>query len=328
MFDYRITNNGANAITSVSIQIPYQNRFSVTPNTNVWPNASNQWFVQTSAPNAPTLSGSGSTGCSVPTVTEPTGVGGTPNGSIAFTCPAGSFTNGKVVDVMFVMQAPYDIGSEYVFPTTLNGTVTAAPQWSTADYLSVVLDAKLAIFVPTGPGASTILRPGVGSPAATSCVACTITQAPNGGSGSTIDFGALAGNFTGTNLINASVTSDANAGHGWTLYVSVDNNPINASTSAVLLQGQVNSASSSSSAGYTIPGTATSFASFPLQVINPAPSSANPVTPAGSSTIATYTGPAVPSRGALDTLMDFRVNGAGDASTPRTVNVTYTLVPN
>jgi hypothetical protein len=26
--------------------------------------------------------------------------------------------------------------------------------------------------------------------------------------------------------------------------------------------------------------------------------------------------------------MDFRVNAAGDVNTPRTVNVTYTLVPN
>jgi hypothetical protein len=261
-------------------------------------------------------------------VTEPTGAGATPNGSIAFTCPAGSFTNGKSVDVTFVMQAPYDIGSEYVFPATLNGSVTGTPQWSTADFLDVVLDAKLALFVPTGPGASTITRPGVGSPAATSCVACVITQTANGGSGSAINFGTLSGTFTGTNLVNASVTSDANAGHGWTLYVSVDNNPINVSTSAVLLQAQVNSTNSSSVAGYTIPGTATSFATFPLQVINPAPSTTNPVTPSSSSTIATYSGGAVPSRTAVDTLMDFRVNAAGDVNTPRTVNVTYTLVPN
>ncbi len=137
--------------------------------------------------------------------------------------------------------------------------------------------------------------------------------------------GALAGTFNGTNLVNASVTSDASGTHGWNLYVSVDNNPTNFTTAQALLQGSVNSASSSANGAYTItPAIKDTLVNLP--VVSPAPSGNNPNT-ALLQQLASFTG-GVLSRKAVDTLMNFRVNGAGDLNTARTVIVTYTLVPN
>jgi len=61
-------------------------------------------------------------------------------------------------------------------------------------------------------------------------------------------------------------------------------------------------------------------------VLNPSPSGNSPNT-AAMQQLATYTGGTL-TRKAVDTLMNFRVNGAGDVNTARTVVVTYTLVPN
>lgn len=323
VFDYRITNNGATAITSMTISMPYQNTFSVTPNNNTWAvTGSNVFFVQpmTSPKYKPTLSGTGASTCSVGTIVQATG---TTTGSIPITCTTG-FTNGQYIDVRFVMEVPYDIGSNYVFPTLLNGAVTGTPTTPLATTLGIVLDAQLTMFVPVAGGTSTISRPETGSTAATSCLGCLIT-ASTGAVPANINFGQLAGTFNGTNLVNASVTSDASGAHGWNLYVSVDNNPLNVQTSSALLLGSVNSASSSVNGAYTItPAIKDTLIALP--VVNPAPSGASPNT-AVLQKLATYSGGTL-SRGAVDTLMNFRVNGLGDVNTARTVIVTYTLVPN
>lgn len=324
-FTYRITNSGSTNITSVAITIPYQNTFSVTPSSSLWPNSTNQWQITAT----PTLSGTATTSsCSAVTYSSPTGIGGTPNGSISFTCPAGAFASGKYIDVTWPMKAPYDVGSTYTFGTTLNGAVAATPSATSANNLLVALDARLTIYVPTS-GSLAIARPGVGSTTTATCVGCTISGSTTTQSSGTaanasaanINFGTFTGTFTGTSLINASVISDAASPHGWNLYVSVDNNPNNSSTGTPLLQGRVNTTTSSAATGY-----ATSMTTWTnLPIVTPASLSS---TNAGTQIAQYYGSMRRGTNEALDTLMDFQVSGTGDGSTPRTVYVTYTLVPN
>ncbi len=323
VFDYRITNNGSTAITTMTIAVPYVNTFSVTPNNNTWAvPGSNVFYVQptTSALYKPTLSGTGAGTCTVGALTQDTG---TANGSIPITCTTG-FTNGQFVDVRFVMEVPYDIGSNYVFSTTLNGAVQGTPSTTLATTLGIQLDAMLTMLVPVSGGTSTISRPETGGTATSTCLGCTIT-ASSGALPATINFGAFAGTFNGTNLVNASVTSDASGAHGWNLYVSVDNNPNNFTSGTPLLQGSVNSANSSANAAYAItPAIKDTLINLPVD--SPAPSGNNPNT-ALLQQLATFTGGTL-SRKAVDTVMNFRVSGTGDLNTARTVVVTYTLVPN
>ena len=312
-FVYRLQNNGSTAITQATITIPNANRALTVPSATTWPNGTNPWLVTSAVTYAATSTVSG---CSAVTVVQPTAGAA---GSLSFTCPAGVFVGGKIADLAFTMQAPYDVGSDYQFDATLNGgAVTATPAYTASNWLQVVVDARLTMFIPNA--ALQISRPGNAGGAATATCPATCVFTPAAGvTPAQIDLGSFSGTFLGNNLMNASVISDAPP-TGWSLFVSVDNNPNNISTSTPLLSTRVNTANSSAAAGYSIVAPA-AFTAIPVIA---SPSVANPGLAISKYTGAVRRGP----NEAVDTLMDFQITGTGDLNTQRTVLTTYTLFPN
>ena len=312
-FVYRIVNNGSTAITQVTVAIPNANRALTVPSATTWPNGTNPWLVTSAVSYAAT---STVAGCSAVTVVQPT-AGAV--GSLSFTCPAGVFTGGKIADLAFTMQAPYDVGSDYQFDTTLNaGAVTATSAYTASNWLQVVVDARLTMYIPNA--ALQIARPGnAGGAATATCPAACVFTPAAGVTPAQIDLGSFSGTFLGNNLMNASVISDAPP-TGWSLFVSVDNNPNNISSGLPLLSTRVNAANSAAAAGYTVL-TGAGFTTIPVIA---SPSVGNP-----GLAISKYTGAV--RRGAneaLDTLMDFQITGTGDLNSQRTILTTYTLFPN
>ncbi|MDB5027454.1 MAG: hypothetical protein JWO66_1143, partial [Candidatus Eremiobacteraeota bacterium] len=201
-YTYRILNNGSTAITSVAITIPNANRALTVPAASTWPNGTNPWLVT----NTPTYAGSSTAtvgSCSAVTVVQPTSGA---VGSISFTCPAGAFPAGKAIDLSFTMSAPYDIGADYVFPTLLNGTVQGISAYTASNWIQIVADARLTMYIPNA--ALQIARPGnAGGAATATCPAACVFTPAVGATPAQIDLGSFTGTFTGTNLMNASVIS-------------------------------------------------------------------------------------------------------------------------
>ena len=144
----------------------------------------------------------------------------------------------------FNAKEPYQIGSEFDWRATVCAnhaqcatlSVGATPLWPTAEYVKVVVDARLSIVFSNGTpivGAAPMLpNPGPGgsgpggSTPNTVCPACTISSL---GATPVIDLGAFVGNAQFTDLIDAAVTSDVVGPDAWSLYVSIDANPLNGS---------------------------------------------------------------------------------------------------
>ena len=204
-YDYKTTNNGPQTITDATVTIPVDNRAgSIGTDTG-----GQNWKIA----NTPTAGS-----CTSVVVTQVT-TGSTPaNGSIVL---AGcSIAPGASVDVLFDAEAPYQIGNEFDWPATVCAvhascaslSVNATPQWTTAEYVKIIVDARLSIIFSNGTpvvGAPVSLpNPGPGgsgpggSTPSTSCGACSIASL---GATPVIDLGAFNGTATFNDMIDAAV---------------------------------------------------------------------------------------------------------------------------
>lgn len=233
-FVYSLSNTSAsgasNDVTSIVITIP-----GLDVAGNVGTDSSGQTWQITSAP---TLSGSGFSGCSVTSYSSPT-TGGS-NGQIAIGGSSCALTPGGTMNVTFDAKEPYEINDSYRFSASANdGAVVASETWTSATEMEILLSANLSVIVDPTPDAN------AGSNPTPNCASCTF------GTG-LIDFGSVTnpGSVLATDVEEVDVTTDAASPVGWQLYVSASTNPANTggSYSNVLLS-DVDSANSISGAG-------------------------------------------------------------------------------
>ncbi len=301
-FIYRITNTGANPLNSASIVIP-----NVTRGNTSGADSTGKYWTITSAPTVALSSGSsGTAGTCSGTLNAAQYSSATASSSGAISLSGCTVPSNGVITVTFTAQTPYLIGSDFLFSATVKSgaaQVTAQPSYSSSNAMLIVINGGLTILTP-GNGtvnAGNVLTAATGSGAtpATSCTGCGVTI----GSPTLIDFGAFSGTFTATDIVDASVMSDANSPNSWTLYISAGTNPSN------MLYAQVHTASSSSATNLTY--SATSMTLVPT------------TSPGLQLTTYTGTGRHAPS----DTIQNFQVQTGGNTS-PQNVTITYTLVFN
>lgn len=303
-FVYTVTNTGSTAIQGVTLTIPAQTRSGTNGTDNATGNGG--YFNITSTPTL-TYSG-GASGCAVAyTNVKPAGP---VNGNITLTgCTIPQ--NGGTVNITFVAQTPYLVGNEFTFPATITsgGTNYATqPTYTAANVLSVILNGTLTILTPSAgwvaPTQPNSLVPAdVSLSPQTNCISCRVLA----GSPTTLDFGIFNGTFNATDVMDASVRSDANSPNSWVLYVTTSpgTNPSNMLSTAI----DNGAARSTTHAGFTI----NQSAMTPVLTTTP------------GLQLSTYSGNAY--HGPLDSVMNFSVATGGNTS-PQTVTLTYTLVFN
>jgi hypothetical protein len=251
------------------------------------------------------------------------------NGSIALSgC---SIAPGASLDVTFYAKDPYEIGSEFDWPATVcsgagcSSPIGASPSWSTAEYIKIAVDARLSIVFWNGTavvGATPSLpNPGPGGSGAggshptTTCASCTIAAL---GTTPAINLGAFNGTVAFNDLVDASVISDAVGPDSWSLYVSIDANPLNAAAQNEFSM-KIDTTVMNPLSGYTIPGTVAAYFQ------PPATGSGTFPTASSGTLIGSYNGNA--HRSPIDSIHSFQVNNAGATGT-QGVTVMWTLIPN
>lgn len=298
---YSVVNTGSTNIDTVTVTIPHTTRSGSLGTDGATGNSG--YYDITSAPTLAYANGAKS--CTV-AYTNPTAAA---DGNITLTgctIPAG----GGAVNITFNAQTPYLIGSEFVFPTTVKngGTqVSAQSLYTASNVVSIVLSGTLTILTPAvgwvAPTQPNSVTPTAGSGAApvTNCVSCIVTA----GTPTTVDFGVFNGNFSATDVVDASVFSDANSPNNWVLYVTTapGTNPSN------MLATNIDVPTSSSTAGYTVN----------------VPALTNVATTTPGLQLSTYTGS--PYHKPIDSIMSYKVTTGGNTS-PQIVTLTYTLVFN
>ncbi len=313
-YDYRITNNGSIPITNATITIPAFNRAGGSGTDSGGQN----WQIV----GTPVASG-----CAV-SVTQVQSATPT-NGQIALSgC---SVAPGASLDVTFNAKAPYEIGSEFDWKTTVcNGggcssPVTASPSYGTAEYVKIVVDGHLSVIFSNGApvvgAAPSLPNPGPGgsgpggSTPTTSCAGCSIVSL---GATPVLSLGGIGGTTAFGDVVDASITSDAVGPDSWSLYVSIDANPLNGSGTKEFSM-KIDSSVMVPLSGYTVPAAVTS-----LFQPNATGSGVYPTTASGTM-LGTYNGSA--HRLPIDSIHSFSVNNTGGTGT-NSVTLMWTLVAN
>lgn len=299
-FVYTITNTGATTIDQMTITIPGSSTISVTAK-----DSGGTVFSISSASVALSAGSSGTASCSG-TIPAAQITNATPpsNGSIVLTgCtlkPLGTAT------ITFTTHAPYMIGNNFQFTTQVHSGTTwqaAAATYNGSDALQIIIDGRLTVLTPNagsiGGGNPLVASTGSGAAPSTACVNCSVIA----GTPNTVDFGAFSGTFTGSDVVDASVNSDANNPNNWVLYITAGTNPSN------MLSTKVDSATSTVTSGFTV---------------NQGTMGLVPTSSPGLQ-LSTYNGTARHSP--IDSIMSYQVATGGNTS-PQTVTVTYTLVFN
>jgi hypothetical protein len=299
-YQLTVNNTGSTTLNKIVVSIPHLTRSGTAGSDSHTANGG--YYDVTSVAIGYT---GGASGCSS-AIVNPTA---TADGTITLSgCTIPS--NAKVV-ITFNAQTPYLVGNEFTFGATVyQGTTafTATPTYSAANVISVVLNGTLTILTPASgwvaPTQPNSLKPidNTLSPQ-TNCVSCQVTS----GTTSLIDFGVFSGTFTATDVVDASVLSDANtiSSNSWELYVTTapGTNPAN------MLYTEVdNTAGRYSSPESVLQSTFT-------PVLSSSPGLA----------LSKYAGAAY--HGPLDSVMNYEVITGGNTS-PESVTLTYTLVFN
>jgi hypothetical protein len=310
-YTYKLTNTGSSTITSSTITIPNKTTSGLTGE-----DTSNQLWDITVAPTV-TIAGAGSSGtagtCSGTLTgahyTQPT-VGTA--GSIALTgC---TIAVGGTATITFTAIAPYMVSSVFQWPATVTGaaTVNASGTYIDANTVLIVLNGTLTIITPPNSGAvggANLVTAAANSGAtpATLCAGCSMTL----GTPNTVNFGNFNGTFTTTDIIDASVSSDAADTNSWELYVETSANPTGGSGQELATMDDTSH--SSSAAGYSI--------------LDSSYTTVSTVPNAGGTPLSSYS--SVARHHPLDTIMDFQVTIGGIVyAIPQNVTLTYTLVFN
>ena len=297
-YQLTVQNTGSTTLNKIVVTVPHLTRSGTAGSDAQTSNGG--YYDVTSA--AVSYTG-GASGCTSAIVNPTT----TADGTITLTgCTIPS--NAKVV-ITFNAQTPYLVGNEFTFLATVyQGATafTATPTYSAANVVSVVLNGTLTIVTPSvgfvAPTSPNSLKPIDNTLIpATACVTCQVFA----GTPTTLDFGVFSGTFNSTDVVDASVLSDANniSGNSWVLYVTTSpgTNPSN------MLSTDVDSTHSSTK-------------------LSVSQSTMTPVlTSSPGLQLSTYA--STPFHGPLDSIMNYQVATGGNTS-PETVTLTYTLVFN
>jgi hypothetical protein len=304
-YTFVVKNTGSTTLDTATITVPNTTRAGA--------NGSDTSGVYLTITSAPTVVLSGTS----------TGTAGTCAGALgaAQYASATSGSNGKILlsgctlkpgdsaTIAVTMKAPYTIHEDYLFNTMVQSgaaILSATPVYASANAVMIVLNGQLTIITPNAGwvnGANPLVSAvGSGATPATACVSCQVIT----GSPMTVDFGVFNGTFNTTDIVDASVQSDAASPNSWNLYVTTSPgaNPSN------MLLTQVDGTHSTVAAGYTVNlGTMTVVSSgLPgnlLSTYSPSGGRHNPV----------------------DTIMNYQVV-TGGVTTPQSVTLTFTLVFN
>jgi hypothetical protein len=286
-------------LNKIVLSVPYQTR---TAEAATDAHTSNSGYYDVTQVTSIAYTG-GASGCTS-AIVQPTA---SANGTI--TLSGCTIPSNATVVINFDAQTPYLIGNEMVWTAQIYQGATAYvanPTYAAANVVSVVENGTLTIVTP-GAGFVAPTSPNSVHPIdntlvpATSCVTCQVFL----GSPNTIDFGVFNGTFTGTDVLDASVLSDANSisGNSWDLYITTSpgTNPSN------MLSTDVDSVHSSTSETKNQTTLTPVLTSSPGLLLSSYASTA-------------YHGP-------LDSIMNFQVATGGNTS-PEQVTITYTLVFN
>lgn len=286
----------SNDVTSLTITVPGEDVSDVNG-----ADASGKAWTITSAP---TLSGSGFSGCSVTSYSSATSSGG--NGAIVIGGSSCSLAPGGVMNVNFTAQAPYRVNDTYLFAASATSGATSVPvtqTWTNDAEMEIVLSASIAITIDPSANANAGTNP---TPI---CTGCTFTL-PNA-----VDMGTIAnGSFVlGSDVAEVDVSTDACSPEGWKLYVSASVNPSNtAGTYPNELVAGVDSAASLSGAGVNYDQTS-------LAVI-PTSASGLLLADTGSGT--------APRRNPFGIVMDYEIYIDGGPVSSQDAVLTYTFIAN
>ncbi|MDE2482851.1 MAG: hypothetical protein KGN02_11720 [bacterium] len=301
-FVYTITNTGASTLNNATITIPHTTRGNTSGG-----DATGQYWQLTSAPTVSLSSGTGTSGTCNGTLNAAQYTNPTSSADGTITLSGCSVPTNGVITVTMVLKTPYLIGSDFLFSSTVKSgatLVSAQPAYSSSNAMLIVINGILTVVTPGNGsvGGANVLTAisGSGATPSTSCTGCSVTT----GSPALVDFGVFSGTFTTTDIVDASVMSDANSPNSWTLYISSSTNPAN------MLYNEVDSTHSSSATGLSYSNN-TSYTLVP--------------TTSPGTQLSTYTGTGrhAPS----DTIQNFQVQTGGNTS-PESVTITYTLVFN
>lgn len=297
VFNYVIKNTSGTGqnVTSAKVVIPGLDVSSVLPADGT------AWTLT----NTPTIAGT-AYGCSVTSSTSANRTGanngyGAYNGGITIGGASCSIPPGSTIVITFDAKAPYTVNDSYEFPTTVNGTVSAAEMWQTDTFVQIILSANIVVAVdPTNPG------PG-GSTPTVSCLPCSFNTATN-----LINFGTVANLATvmGTDVLRVSVYTNAGSTDPWKLYVSTNSNPANTGTPTNEMLTAIDSTNSAPKSGIN-------FDQTTYAVV--------PATNPGMLMMDTGTG-VTAQRTPFDEIMNYEISIQGGPTTPQTSVVTYTFI--
>jgi len=285
-----------NDVSSITITVPGKD----TSGDNGTDGSGKTWTIT----SAPTLSGTGFSGCSVTSYTSAT-TGGA-NGSIVIGGTGCSLTPGGVMHVNFTAQAPYRVNDTYDFPATARNGATSVPvteTWTNDSEMQISLSAGISITIDPAADAS------AGTDPSPNCSTCSFT-AP-----STIDMGGVANDSSalGTDIAEVDVTTDASSPEGWKLYVSTSANPSNTGgTYTNEFISDVDSAHSISGAGVNYDQTSLS--------VTPTTNPGLLLVDTGSGTTAR--------RNPFGFIMNYEIYIDGGSLSAQDSTVTYTFIPN
>jgi hypothetical protein len=317
-FVYELFNNGSTSITNVSLSIPSSNTSGQFGDAAGW-----KVIGATINVYGPGAAGASCSGSGIQSLTQPTP--GSPGTQGLLMLSGCNLPPGQKLDIFFYAQNPYDAtlanpvfafnasvatgGATPPDPRT-PANINTLPIYSLANTERIVVDARLAIQIPTGVGPYTYTPAlfGASNPTIV-CPGCTFTT---GGASPLINLNNINGSVTVGDSLAASVYSDST--NGWNLSVSADVNP---STSSGQLSTWMVPASSSA------PGVGT----YTISALHVSPGTVVPT--AGTLALSSFTGAV--RKQPIDNIMSYLVTVnplSVNNNATTTVTLTYTLIAN
>jgi hypothetical protein len=317
-FVYELFNNGSTSITNISLSIPSSNTSGQFGDPAGWKVIGSTIDVYGAGASGASCSGSG-----IQSLTQP--VPGSPGTQGLLMLSGCNLPPGQKIDIFFYAQNPYDPtlanpvfafnasvatgGATPPDPRTA-ANINTLPIYSLANTERIVVDARLAIQIPTGVGPYTYTPALFGASTPTIvCPGCTFTS---GGASPLINLNNINGSVTVGDSLAASVYSDST--NGWSLSVSANINP---TTSSGQLSTWMVPASSS------VPGVGTYTISAP----HTSPGTVVPT--AGNMALSSFTGAV--RKQPIDNIMSYLVTVnplSVNNNATTTVTLTYTLIAN
>jgi hypothetical protein len=317
-FVYELYNNGSTTITNVSLSIPSSNTSGQFGDPAGWKVIGSTINTYGAGASGASCSGNG-----MQSLTQPTP--GSPGTQGLLMLSGCNLVPGQKLDIFFYAQDPYDAtlanpvfafnssvatgGATPPDPRTA-ANINTLPIYSQSNTIRIVVDARLAIEIPSGAGPYSYVPAlfGASNPSIV-CPGCTFTT---GGASPLINLNNINGSVTVGDSLAASVYSDST--NGWNLSVSADVNP--GTSSGQLSTWMVPTSSS-------VPGVGTYTISAP----HVSPGTVVPTV--GTMALSSFSGAV--RKQPIDNIMSYLVTVnplSVNNNATTTVTLTYTLIAN